>query len=450
MDSASQLIVFTFGIIAIIVLTARFRIQAFLALISVSIFMGLFLRISPNDLVKNVVDGFGDTLGYVGLLVFAATIIGELLGKTGATVVISESILRLVGRTRTAFAIGATGYLVTPPVACNDTAFLILSPVARVLGRASGYSTIFISLALAAGTYSSFKLVFPAAPLYAATIFQADLAAVIVLGFLISVPVFGIGLLWTRAYTHRSAFRSEQADPRAEKDSAFVHDRLTNIDLPSPIESYGIIVIPLILILSRALADAYLLASNTFRVLTDFIGYPVIAMLIGVGLSLFVARKHRTEEVSEWFGEGVARAASIVAIVGGGGVLGRILLTADLGRVLGSSITALGISGAVVVFLVAAVIKTAQGSSVVTMVTAPSILLPLLPTLGISPTLATLLVSAGAMISVHLNDSYFWVVTGSAQMGVSDGIKSLTAMSIIQGLTAFALVMLIRTLMPAL
>jgi GntP family gluconate:H+ symporter len=103
---------------------------------------------------------------------------------------------------------------------------------------------------------------------------------------------------------------------------------VTNDDLPSLIESYGVIVVPLILILLRALGDVYLFESNAFRVLTDFIGYPVIAMLFGVGLSLFVARKHATEEVSEWFGGGVARAASIVAIVGAGGVLGRILLTA--------------------------------------------------------------------------------------------------------------------------
>ncbi len=445
MDAALELLIFTFGIIAIVVLTGKFRIHAFFALISVSVVMGLVLGISPNDLVNNIVDGFGGTLGYVGLLVFAATIIGEFLGRTGATVVISDSILRLLGKSRTALAVGATGYLVAPPVTCNDTAFLILSPVARALGKAAGYSTVFISLALAAGTYSSFKLVFPAAPLYAATIFQADLARVIVLGFLISIPVFAVGLLWTRVYVRFSGLGSAQSGAQSGDEPPVMH-----VDLPSLIESYSMIVVPLALILLRALTDGYLSQSNAFRVLIDFLGYPVIAMLIGVGLGLFVARKHRSEEVSEWFGEGVARAASIVAIVGAGGVLGRILLTADLGRVLGSSITALGISGAIAVFLVAAVIKTAQGSSVVTMVTAPSILLPLLPSLGISPTLATLLVCAGAMISVHLNDSYFWVVTGFAQMPVSDGIRSLTTMSIIQGLSAFALIMVIRALVPAL
>jgi len=121
-----------------------------------------------------------------------------------------------------------------------------------------------------------------------------------------------------------------------------------------------------------------------------------------------------------------------------------------MGRILVSSIAGIGVSGALTIFLVAAVIKTAQGSSVVTMVTAPSILLPMLPSLGVSPTLATLLVCAGAMISLHVNDSYFWVVTGFSQMSVPEGIKSLTVMSILQGLTAFVLIMAIRSVLPAL
>lgn len=357
---------------------------------------------------------------------------------------ISESILKSLGKSRLPAAVGSSGYLVAPPVTCNDTAFLILSPAAKALGIAGGYSAVFVSLALAAGAYSSFKLVFPAAPLYAATVFQANLAEVILFGFLVSIPVFAVGLLWTHTYTRYGLRHSSRPHSPLAADQSLV----THGTVPSAIESYGAIAVPLALILGRALADGYMPETDGIRVALDFVGYPVIAMLIGVGLALFVARKHPKEQVSQWVGDGVARGASIVAIVGAGGVLGRILIAADLGKVLGSAIASIGISGAITVFLVAAVIKTAQGSSVVTMVTAPSILLPLLPTLGVSPTLATLLVSAGAMISVHVNDSFFWVVTGFSQMSVSEGIKSLTTMSIIQGLTAFGLIMAIRSILP--
>lgn len=446
MYASVALLVLVAGIAAIIILTGKLRIHAFLALIAMSVAMGLVLGLPPSVIVNDVVEGFGGILGYVGLITLAACIVGELLKETGATIVISESILKLLGKSRSLLAVGAAGYLVAPPVNCNDTAFLVLSPVARALGNAGCYSTAFVSLALAAGAYTSFKLVFPAAPLYAATMFQANLAEVIVLGFLVSIPVFAIGLLWTHAYMRYGSNRDPRTcSPLSDEQSQNSHEKL-----PSVIESYGIIAIPLALILGRALVDAYSSEANGIRASIDFLGHPVVAMLIAASVGLFAARAYPREKVSQWVSDGVARGASIIAIVGGGGVLGRILVDADMGRILVSSIAGIGVSGALTIFLVAAVIKTAQGSSVVTMVTAPSILLPMLPSLGVSPTLATLLVCAGAMISLHVNDSYFWVVTGFSQMSVPEGIKSLTVMSILQGLTAFVLIMAIRSVLPAL
>jgi GntP family gluconate:H+ symporter len=443
-DPQVALLILASGIAAIVILSGKLRIHAFLALVAVAVAMGLALGLPSSVVVKDVVDGFGGTVGYVGLIALAACIVGELLKQTGATIVISESILKLLGESRSPLAVGAAGYLVAPPVTCNDTAFLILSPVAKALGSAGCYSTVFVSLALAAGAYTSFNLVFPGAPLYAATMFQANLAEVILLGFLVSIPVFAIGLLWMHAYMrHGSHVAARSCSPSSDEQSTKTREKL-----PSTVESYGIIAVPLVLILGRAVADAYLPEANSIRVSIDFVGHPVVAMLVAVGFALFAARAHTSDKVSRWVSDGVARGASIIAIVGAGGALGRILVDANMGKILVSSITGVGISGAITVFLVAAVIKTAQGSSAVTMVTAPSILLPLLPSLGISPTLATLLVSAGAMVSVHVNDSYFWVVTGFSQISVSEGIKSLTVMSILQGLTVLVLITLIGNAFP--
>jgi GntP family gluconate:H+ symporter len=444
-DPQVALLILVSSIAAIVILTGKLRIHAFLALVAVSIVIGLALGLPSSAVVKGVVEGFGGTVGYVGLIALAACIVGELLKQTGATIVISESILKLFGESRSPLAVGTAGYLVAPPVTCNDTAFLILSPVAKAIGSAGCYSTVFVSLALAAGAYTSFKLVFPGAPLYSAAMFQANLAEVILLGFLVSIPVFAVGLLWAHAYMrYGSHVAVRSCSPSSDEECAKSHEKL-----PSTVGSFGIIVVPLVLIIGRAVADAYLSEVNSVRVSIDFVGHPVVAMLVAVGFALFSARAHTSDKVSQWVSDGVARGASIIAIVGAGGALGRILGDANMGKILVSSIAGVGIPGAITVFLVAAVIKTAQGSSVVTMVTAPSILLPLLPSLGISPTLATLLVSAGAMVSVHVNDSYFWVVTGFSQISVSEGIKSLTVMSILQGITVLALITVIRSVFPS-
>lgn len=194
MDGLVAFSVLGLGIATIVVLTAKLRVNPFLALTAVGIAMGFALGLGPAAIVKDVVEGFGGTLGYVGLIFLAATIIGVLLDKTGATVVIAQSLLNLLSKTRVLcckpLAAGIAGYLVAPPVACNDTAFIILSPVAKVLGSAGGYGAVAVSLILAAGAYSSFKLVFPAAPLFAAAIFQADLPSVIIFGLIVSIPVF--------------------------------------------------------------------------------------------------------------------------------------------------------------------------------------------------------------------------------------------------------------------
>jgi len=444
LDSLSAILILAVGVAAIVVLTGKLHVHAFLAVIAVSILMGFALGLQSSMVVNDIVEGFGGTLGYVGLIALAACIVGELLKETGATVVISESILKLFGKSRSPLAVATAGYLVAPPVTCNDTAFLILSPIARSFGNAGRYSPPFVSLALAAGAYTSFKLIFPAAPLYAATMFRADLAEVILLGFLVSIPVFAVGLLWMYIYTQHDPHQVVPLSSRPSDEQPQTNPK----GLPSAIESYGIIVVPLLLILARAFIGTRIPISTDAGATIDFVGHPVVAMLVAVGLAMFVARKHPSQRVSSWVANGVARGASIVAIVGAGGVLGKILIDADMGRILVSSIAGVGISGALTIFLVAAVIKTAQGSSVVTMVTAPSIVLPLLPTLGISPTFATLLVCAGAMISVHVNDSYFWVVTGFSQMSVVQGIRSLTAMSILQGLTVLVLILAINAVFP--
>lgn len=443
-----MLLIVVSGVAGVVILTTKLRVNAFLSLLCVAIVVGLLLGLAPSSVVDNVVGGFGDTVGYVGLIILASTIIAELLNKTGATTVVAKSLLNFVNKSKLcckSMAVGLAGYLVAAPVQCNDTAFLILSPFASTFGRMGRFSATLVSLILAAGAYTSYKLIYPAAPLYAATIFHADIGSVLLLGFLVSLPVFAAGVVWAQLLERRAKGGSSYTASSAKAEKPISHHKL-----PSTLESYLMLILPVVLILAKAFLDGFLSESNPLRSSLDFLGHPVIAMLIGVGFCLWVARHYPKEKVSEWISSGITRAAPLIAIVGAGGVLGKILLQANLGTVLGSSLVTTGVPGAIVVFLIAAIIKTAQGSSTVTMVTAPTILLPLLPVLGLSPALATLLVCAGAMVSLHINDSFFWIVTGFSRQTVAQGLRGLTSMSIIQGLTALLVILVIRTIIPTL
>lgn len=439
LDGSILLGVFVALIAVMIFLTTKLKLHAFLAILLTGITLGLVAGLAPSNVLELTVEGAGNTLGYIALIVLLATIIGEILEKTGSAITISESITRLVGNSRAPLAIALTGYLVAIPVMCNDTAFIILAPIAQALAFGTGFSSATFSIALAAGAYTSFKLVFPAAPLYPATMFGANVGKVLALGLLVSVPVFVVGMIW--AYRCCSRFG---ASKNASISYAELKKKYTK--LPSAISSYMPILIPLVLILFKSLFDAIFSSDNLVRSTFNFIGNPVIALLAGVVVAALIAGRNTSKEtLGEWMSNGVKRSASILAIVGAGGAFGKILEATGLGLYIGNRVLTAGVPAILVPFLVAAAIKTAQGSSMVTMVTAPSIILPILPALNLSPVVATLAVSAGALICVNVNDSFFWVVTGFSEMNAATGIKALTLLSIIQGIVAFAVVAVLGT-----
>jgi GntP family gluconate:H+ symporter len=186
--------------------------------------------------------------------------------------------------------------------------------------------------------------------------------------------------------------------------------------------------------------------SNSIRVVFDLIGHPVLALPIGIGIALLLAKDKPREEVNHWITGGIQRAAPILVIVGAAGIFGAVLQMTGIGSFLGHSIIAFGVPGVLVAFLVAALIKTMLGSSTVALVTAPAIILPILPSLGISPALAAIAVSAGTLICINVNDSFFWVVTGFGEMDVSTGYRTITLMSVLLGLTALVVIVLVAPL----
>ena len=433
MDGVATLIVFLAGILSIVALTTRIRAHPFLSMFFVAIVMGVVYGIPAARLTDLVVQGFSKVLGYIAIIIVSATVMGKVMEETGATYVVSRTVLGWVGRGRSPVATGLAGYILALPVMCCDTAFIMLSPLARALSTGGGYGLRLFTLVLAAGTFSSFKLVFPAAPLFPATMFGADVSKVMMLGVAASLPVFVAGL-WL-------AYRLEGSADRASPMGTEEYDRLAERygSLPSPYASFAIILVPIALIVANSLMPG--LGA------LELVGNPVIALPIGVLVSLLLTRGRDPAMVNEWISQGVSRSASILVIVGAGGVLGLILQEAGIGGILGGMSSGLGLPGLLVVFIIAALIKTGQGSSMVTMVTAPAIVLPLLPSLGVDPVTAAMAVSAGAMVCVNVNDSFFWVVTGFGEMDVGHGYRTITLMSVVLGLLALAVVAVVGPIM---
>ncbi len=434
MNPANTLVIFVLSITALVVLTAKFKVHAFIVIMVISVLMGLTAGLDPQKVIEYVIDGFGGMLGYVGIVVICGIIIGEFLEKSGATITIAEAVIGVVGKTRVALATGVSGFILAVPVMCTDTAFIILSPIAKALAASGDLSLSAISIALAAGTYAAFKFIPPSpGPLAILTTYGADFGKTFMLSLLVSIPVFAVGMAW--------AYRTNgKVAEGIQKKVSFDEVKKGYASLPNVYQSFVPILIPVLFILLKSFTSSFLAAGSLIKTILDFIGSPVIALPVGVMLLMALNRQAGMEKMTGWISEAITRSASILVIVGAGGALGRVLSETNLGDYLGNFIIRSGLPGLFVPFVLAAALKTAQGSSLVTMFTTPAIVLPFLPSLGISPEIAVLATCAGSLAVVHANDSFFWVVTGLGEMDVPTGYKNLTILTLLQSVVALLLV----------
>lgn len=427
------IIVLLVAIAFIIVMTGKVKMHAFLVLILAAYGVGILSNIGLEPTLNAIKDGFGGTIGYIGIVITLGAIIGTILEKSGAAFTMANTILDIVGKTRAALAMALTGYVVSIPVFC-DSGFVILSPLNRALAEKSKTSLATMGIALSMGLYTTHCLVPPTpGPIAAAGNVGADLGTVVLLGLLASIPGTIAGYLFAIYYASKF-----HIDPKPEVTLDELQKKYGT--LPSVAKSFAPILVPIVLICLKSLADfpAHPFGEGGIKAFFDFIGNPNTALLLGVFLAFFTLPKLSTEVIQNWVGEGVKTAGWIILITGAGGALGAVLKATPLASYIGSSLSQLHL-GIFLPFIIAAALKTAQGSSTVAIITTSSLLAPLLPSLGMDGSMAkalvVLAVGAGAMTVSHANDSYFWVVSQFSDMDdVTVAYRTQTLGTLVVGL----------------
>ncbi len=424
------------AVAAIILLTTKFQVHPFLALLLAAIGFGIFSGMPLNVIVDSINDGFGGTLGKIGLVIVIGVIIGEFLEKSGGAFAMAEVVLRVIGKNRVPTAMGVIGWIVSIPVFC-DSGFVILSPLNKSLSKAAGISLAGSAVALGLGLYTTHCMVPPTpGPIGAAGILDANLGLVIMWGLFVSF----IAMLAGIAYASRFASKT-YIDPSPEVSE----QELSKIikDAPGPVRSFVPILLPIILIVLKSLADMQneTLQNSTVLRIFSFIGQPVIALLIGMLVAFTLPKKFDKSMMSTsgWVGTSLSGASIILLVTGAGGVFGKILQNSGIATVLSDALSGIHI-GLMLPFLLAAAIKTAQGSSTVAMITTASIIAPMMAVLGFdsetSKALVVVAIGAGSMIVSHANDSLFWVVTQLSGMDVKKGFGLFTLGSLVVGVVA--------------
>ncbi len=436
MSLALLSILVALSIIAIIILTSKLKLKAFAALFLVSVFLA-FATLPPDTIVTTIKEGFGSTMASIGFLIIFGAMIGITLDKTKATLSIANYILSKTGKHRSAQALGITGFITGLPIFC-DSGFIILSGLAKSFSSRSKTAMAFMATVLATSLYSVHCLIPPhPGALAAAGIFGVNVGNLIIAGILFAIPGVLAAWFWSKLMIRNRNY------PPAE---IVEETQSSETDLPSALLSFLPIVVPLLLISAKSLIllfdrDASGLMYKIFR----FPGEPVFALAIGVVISLFLVRKRSMDSVNSLFTEAIEKAGPILIVTAAGGMFGIVIKATGIGEEAGKILAGTG-AGLLIPFLIAALMKTAQGSSTVAIITSASFVMPMLGMLGLdteSGRMLTLLaMGAGSMLVSHANDSYFWVVTNFSGLDMNTSLRVYSSSTIVMGITVFAFIWL--------
>ena len=437
---------FIFGVIflavfCMVIAISKFNMHPFLVLTVIAILVGLVCGIPAGEVIDTVKSGFGNILASIGIVILCGTIIGTILEKTGAALTMANSILKIVGKDRSVLTMGITGYITGIPVFC-DSGFVILSPISKALANRSNISLAVMATALSGGLYATHCLVPPTpGPIAMAGTLEADLGLTILVGLLVSIPAVASALVYANKVSSKIDI---PANPEYTVDELMEKYG----QLPGALHSFSPILLPIILIALKSVSDfpSAPFGSGAVKAFFSFIGNPVIALIIGVFLSMTLIPKSEKENALKWITEGVTNSAGILAITGAGGSFGAILQKLPIADALSASLLGLGV-GVFLPFIIAALLKTAMGASTVAMITTSAMIAPMMPALGFTSPLAKVLVimaiGAGSMTVSHANDSYFWVVSQFSDMDTKDAYKCQTGMTAVMGVTTIIVVFIL-------
>lgn len=425
-------------VLLIVWMTVRWNIHPFLALLFGAVSIGFLAGLDTARLVDVIAGGFGSTLQSIGIVIASGAIIGEYLDRSGGAKVLANKILDAVGERNAPLSMSLTGYVVSIPVFC-DSGFIVLSALNRAISKRTKISMAVLAVALASGLYATHVFVPPTpGPLAAAATLGADVGWVLILGLGVSIPAAMSALLWASLFCKRYKIELDMNEPEQEA-----------VSVPPPF-TFAItpILTPIVLIAMKSVAE-YPTSPMGQGLLFDvliFIGNPIIALFIGVIIAFGMVRGGKNRIQKMWLEEALKKAGIIILITGAGGAFGAVLRETNLSD-FATQFAHIENLGILVPFLIAAFLKSAQGSSTVAIITAAAICAPLLEMLGLDfvmgKALVVLAIGAGSLTVSHVNDSYFWVVAKFSNMDTATALKTHTVATLIMGLTGLATLQLL-------
>ncbi|WP_347330862.1 GntP family permease [Marinimicrobium locisalis] len=446
--SAPYLLSVTVVSIAVLLfLIMALRLQAFIALLLVSMGVAIAAGVPLPEVASVIQEGMGGTLGYIAIVIGLGTMIGEILQVSGGARQIAHTLTRKAGSERAPWALMTLGLIVAIPV-FFEVALILFIPLVYSLAKRTGKSLLFYGLPLVAGIAVAHSFIPPTpGPVAVASLLGADLGWVILVGLIAGIPAAILGGIVFGRYVgnriHTVMPETAQAKEDAESDRP----------LPGFALVISIILVPLVMILLNTATKTWLPEGHGIAQLMAFIGHPFTALLVACLLSFYFLGTRQgfsREEIQRVATRSMEPVGMIILLTGAGGVFGKVLITAGVGDALVNAMTASNLPVVLFAFLVATVIRVSQGSATVAMVTSAGLVAPLVEAGSHSDGVVaciTIAIACGATVLSHVNDSGFWLVKQFMGLTERQTLASWTVLETILGVVGLVVVMLLSTVL---
>jgi len=461
MFNLHPLIILVVGMLTVILMITRLRMNAFIALISSAVVVSL---LSPGDLAEKmsrVAEAFGNTAGSIGIVIALAVVIGKCMMDSGAADRIVRGFLSLLGEKRSSTALMASGFVLSVPV-FFDTVFYLLVPLARSMHRRTKKHYLKYAMAIVAGGVITHSLVPPTpGPLIMADNLGIDIGVMIMVGALVALPAAVVGMLFSgyadrRMNIQMKPLGGELSEPEPLEDH----------QLPGLLVSLLPIILPVLLVstntIVRTMAEGAAEGSVLGRAvgITAVLGNVNLAMLMSTAIAMWMLKSKRAltnAQLAKVVEVSLMSGGVIILITAGGGAFGAMLKAAEIGPAIenifkgDSGQPASGMMLLVLGALIAALMKIAQGSTTVAMITSSAMIAAMVTstkTLGYHPAYLATAIGGGSMIGSWMNDSGFWIFVKMTGLTEAEGLKSWTPLLAIVGFTGVIVSFLLALILP--
>lgn len=420
------LLIVAIGVVLLLLLMVKFKVNGFISLIVVALFVGAAEGMSLINIVTSIEKGVGSTLGSLALILGFGAMFGKIIAESGAAQRISRTLINKFGIDNIQWAVVIAGLVIGISM-FYEVGFVLLIPIVFSIAEFTELPLLYIGMPMAAALSVTFGFLPPnPGPIAIGSIYGASVSMILIYGIIIAIPtVIVAGPIFSKFI--------KKIDHKGT-NGLFKGEIIDEEDMPSFSTSVLIAIIPPVLMASAAISENVLPDTSQIRPFIQFIGTPLMAMLIAVIAALFVlgtARGKNMEDLMKSVAESASGIAMILLIIAGGGALKQVLIDSGVANYITTIMTGSNISPLILAWTIAAVLRLSLGSATVAAMTTAGLVLPLVSATHVNPALMVLATCSGSLIFSHVNDPGFWMFKEYFGLSIGETLASWSVMETI-------------------